>query len=63
MKHPFTYIERTFGKPYADKFRSTLIALFHKLAGMPTAGRVAKTDRSIRVFIFQPPKQGDLQRH
>jgi len=48
----YQYIERRFGTIYAHKFRSKLIALFSKLAQMPTAGRAAKNDRSIRVFIF-----------
>lgn len=48
----YQYIERTFGKVYADRFRVRLIELFHKLAIMPTAGRTAKAEPSIRIFIF-----------
>jgi plasmid stabilization system protein ParE len=48
----YKYISRKFGKIYADKFRSKIIDLFKKLAITPTAGRITKNDRSLRVFIF-----------
>ena len=48
----YKYIDRKFGKIYADRFRLKIIDLFKRLAVTPTAGRVAKNDRSLRVFIF-----------
>ena len=48
----YKYIARKFGKIYADAFRSNIVKLFGKLAITPTAGRVAKNDRSVRVFVF-----------
>ena len=48
----YNYIFRRFGKIYADKFCSNIIALFRKIALTPTAGRLAKKDPSLRVFIF-----------
>lgn len=48
----YKYIARKFGKIYADKFRLRIIDLFKKLAVTPTAGRIAKNDRSLRIFIF-----------
>lgn len=48
----YKYIARKFGKIYADKFRTKLIELFKKLAVTPTAGRTAKADHTLRVFIF-----------
>ncbi len=47
----YNYISRKFGKIYADKFRSNIIALFEKIALTPIAGRMAKKDHSLRVFI------------
>lgn len=57
----YQYIEQKFGKVFAQKFRSTLIDLFNKLAVMPTVGRVAKDDHSIRVFIFSHQKKSSIK--
>lgn len=48
----YKYISRKFGKIYAERIRSKLIELFTKLSVTPTAGRIAKNDHSLRVFIF-----------
>ena len=48
----YKYIARKFGKQYADNFRKKIIELFKALAITPLAGRFAKNNRSVRVFIF-----------
>jgi len=54
----YNYISEKFGRQYAEKFRKKIIDLFRLIALQPFAGRPAKNDSSIRVFIIS--KQNKL---
>lgn len=51
-KAVYRYIEKKFGKVYADRFRDKVIELFKALAVRPHSERTAKRDRSLRVFVL-----------
>lgn len=48
----YKYISRKFGESYADKFRENLLKLLHLLSQQPFIGRIAKSNATLRVYIF-----------
>lgn len=48
----YQFFSERFGEQYADKFREKIIQLFKALSLHPFAGRPAKNNKSIRVFVI-----------